>query len=247
MASSPASRTGLLSGREKTTHEPNQASPCSVDSLWHHLTPQPAAHDPAAEPSLTDRRSPPPLPAEATLDLLDRVKGGDRLALDELLDRCMPALRRWAHGRLPTSARAMEDTGDLVQNTVIAVLRRLSSFEARHQGALQAYLRQAVMNRIRDLVRQRDRRPVQTELPPDLVDDRTSPLELAVGAENVARYEAALARLRAADREAIVNRLELQLSYDELAVALDKPTAQAARVAVMRAMKRLAEEMRRDS
>ena len=139
----------------------------------------------------------------------------------------------------------MEDTGDLVQATVMSALRHLQAFDARHQGALQAYLRRAVMNRIRDLVRQRDRRPVQTELPEQLLDDQASPLELAIGAENLARYEAALERLRPVDREAIINRVELQLTYEELAIALDKPTAQAARVAVMRAMKRLAEEMRR--
>ena len=62
----------------------------------------------------------------------------------------------------------------------------------------------------------------------------------------MAIYEAALSRIRPADREAIVSRLELQFTYEELAVALAKPSASAARVAVMRAMKRLMEEMRRE-
>ena len=53
----------------------------------------------------------------------------------------------------------------------LAALRRLEVFEARHQGALQAYLRTAVMNRIRDVIRQRDRRPLQGEMPEDLLDD----------------------------------------------------------------------------
>lgn len=203
----------------------------------------PSARRPAMERSSTICLQ--PLAAEATLDLLDRVKGGDHQALDALLERCIPPLQRWAHGRLPASARGMEDTADVVQNTVISALRHLNAFEARHQGALHAYLRQAVMNRIRDALRQRQRRGIPTELPEQLVDDGTSPLDRAIGAENVARYEAALLRLHAADREAIVNRLELQLNYDELAVALDKPTAAAARMAVMRAMKKLAEEMGR--
>jgi RNA polymerase sigma-70 factor (ECF subfamily) len=187
----------------------------------------------------------PPLDAEATVDLLERVKGGDDVALEVIFERCLPALRRWAHGRLPASARGMLETADLVQDTVLSALRRLNAFDARHQGALLAYLRQAVMNRILDVIRQRGRRPDQADMPDDLLDERTSPLEYAIGSENLARYEAALQRLRPADREAIVNRLELQYSYEELAVALDKPTASAARVAVMRAMKRLADEMRR--
>jgi RNA polymerase sigma-70 factor (ECF subfamily) len=185
-----------------------------------------------------------PLRPEATIELLDRVKRGDDAALEVLLGRCIPALRRWAHGRLPLSSRGMLETADLVQDTVLAAMRRLGVFEARHQGALQAYLRQAVMNRIRDVVRSQRRRPLETELPDHLVDAGKSPLEEAIGAENVERYEAAVQRLRPADREAIVGRLELQYSYEELAVILNKPTGNAARVAVTRAMKRLVDEMR---
>jgi RNA polymerase sigma-70 factor (ECF subfamily) len=188
-----------------------------------------------------------PLRPDATIELLDRVKRGDDAALEVLLGRCIPALRRWAHGRLPPSSRGMMETADLVQDTVLAALRRLGVFEARHQGALQAYLRQAVMNRIRDVIRSHRRRPIETALPDHLVDAGTSPLEQAIGSENVERYEAAVQRLRPADREAIVGRLELQYSYDELAVLLNKPTGNAARVAVTRAMKRLVDEMRRAS
>src|SRR5258706_16124739 len=106
-----------------------------------------------------------PLTSEATIELLELAKHGDQAALDRLLERCIPALRRWARGRLPQSARGMMDTVDLVQDTVLSAMRRLDAFEARHQGALQAYLRQAVMNRIRDIMRQRQRRPDQVALP----------------------------------------------------------------------------------
>jgi RNA polymerase sigma-70 factor, ECF subfamily len=190
-----------------------------------------------------DRADAPPLSSEDTVDLLELVRIGDRAALDRLLQRCIPPLRRWAHGRLPPAARAMHDTNDLVQETVIAALRRIEAFEARYQGALQAYLRQALMNRVRDLVRQAARRPEQVGLPDQLADPGASPLEQVVGAQGLERYERALQRLSAADREAVIARLELQYSYDDLAVVLDKPTAAAARVAVTRAVKRLAREM----
>lgn len=190
------------------------------------------------------RRQANPLAPDATVELLSRIKGGDDAALERLLERCIPALRRWARGRLPPSARGMLETVDLVQDAVMACMRRLDVFEVRHQGALQAYFRQAVMNRILDIVRQRNRRPGQTEMPEHLVDARPSPLDQAIGSENAARYEAAIQRLRPADREAIIGRVELQYSYDELAIVLNKPTAAAARVAVTRAMKRLADEMR---
>ena len=59
-------------------------------------------------------------------------------------------------------------------------------------------------------------------------------------------YEEALERLKPEDREAIVGRVELGLSYDELALALEKPTADAARKTAQRALVRLAGEMRRE-
>lgn len=185
-----------------------------------------------------------PLPAEATVELLNKAKHGDQEALNRLLARCIPALRRWARGRMPPSARGMLDTNDFVQDAMMNAMRRLDAFEARHQGALQAYLRTAVLNGIRDVARRQKRRPDQTDFPEQLAADQTSPLDQAIGRENRERYDAAMQRLEAADREAIVGRFELQYSYDELAVMLNKPTADAARMSVTRAVKRLADEMR---
>ena len=184
-----------------------------------------------------------PLSAESTVELLQLAKDGNQEALDRLFQRCIPALRRWARGRLPQSARGMLETSDVVQDAVVSAMRHLEAFESRHQGALLAYLREAVMNRIRDVIRQHQRRPASADLPDDLKDEATSALERAIGAEEMARYETALQRLKASDREAIIGRLEMQYSYEELAVALNKPTPDAARVAVTRAMKRLAEVM----
>ena len=184
-----------------------------------------------------------PLSPETTIELLELAKGGDPEALGRLLERCVPALRRWAHGRLPPTARSLNDTADIVQDTVISAMRHLEAFEARHQGALQAYLRRAVMNRIRDVIRQQKRRPEISGLSEGLQDEATSPLEAAIGAENLERYESALERLKPPDREAIIGRLEMLYSYEELATVLNRPTPAAARMAVTRAMKRLAEEM----
>jgi RNA polymerase sigma-70 factor (ECF subfamily) len=184
-----------------------------------------------------------PLSPETTVELLELAKDGDPEALDRLLERCVPALKRWAHGRLPLQARSMSDTADIVQDTIISAMRRLEAFESRHQGALQAYLRQAVMNRIRDVIRQYKRRPEISGLTDDIQDEATSPLEAAIGAENLERYEAALQRLKPTEREAIIGRLEMLYGYDELATVLGRPSAAAARMAVTRAMKRLAEEM----
>ena len=183
------------------------------------------------------------LDPETTVELLNRVRAGDDAARERLVARCLPPLRRWARGRLPSYARDMLDTEDLVQESVIAALRKIEGFEARREGALQAYLRQALANRIKDVIRYKRRRPLQTELPEDTADQGESPLDQVIGLENTERYEAAMLRLRDTDREAIVARVELRYSYQELAVALGKPSPDAARVAVARAVYRLAREI----
>ena len=186
-----------------------------------------------------------PAGLESTVALVEQAKTGDRDALDRLFTRFLPSLRRWASGRLPRWTRDLMDTDDLVQETVIRAVKRIDHFESRHEGALQAYLRQAVLNRIRDEVRRSKRSPVATPLDDNASDHGASPLENAIGAEALARYESALARLRPEEREAIVARVEMDGSYQEVAQALGKPSADAARMAVSRALLRLAEEMSR--
>lgn len=182
--------------------------------------------------------------SDSSFDLLRRVRSGDAEALNRLLQRYIPALNRWARGRLPQWARDLSDTQDLVQDTVIQAMKHLETFRPQREGALQAYLRQALMNRIRDELRRAHRRPPPTELPEGMAAKSASPLEEAVGQEALDQYEAALAQLREDEREAIIARVELGQSYDEVAAILGKPSKDAARVAVYRALMRLAEKMK---
>jgi RNA polymerase sigma factor (sigma-70 family) len=180
---------------------------------------------------------------ESTLSLLTRAREGDESALNALFARYGPPLRRWASGRLPRWARDLADTPDLVQDSLLQTFKHIDGFDCRGEGALQAYLRQAVMNRIRDELRKARTRPASNELGVDVPDEAASPLEVAIGVEAVARYEAALARLRPEDRELIIARVELGLTYSEIAAAVAKPSANAARMAVVRALLQLAEAM----
>ena len=181
----------------------------------------------------------------STLDLLRRARAGDDLAVEDLLGRYLPRLRRWAHGRLPSFARGPLATDDLVQDALVRTLAQLRDFEPRHDAALQAYVREALRNRIRDELRRAGRRPAARALDSQQPDAGPSPLEQTIGQQALERYEAALARLEEDDRAAIVAKLELQGTYQELAQSLGKPSADAARMAVSRALVRLAEEMAR--
>ena len=181
---------------------------------------------------------------ESSLELLERVKRGDGDALDRLLARYLQPLRRWAHGRLPQWVRDGSDTEDLVHDAILQTLRHLPHFDAEGPGALHRYLRAAVMNRIRDELRRGHRHPPGTELDDDLASEALSPLLRAIGKETLAAYEAALDQLREEERELIIGRVEWGLDYHELAAALGKPSANAARIAVSRALLKLAARMK---
>jgi RNA polymerase sigma factor (sigma-70 family) len=183
--------------------------------------------------------------AESSFTLVRRAHEGDPAAVDELCARYLPRLQRWAHGRLPSWARGALDTHDLVQDTFMQVLQRLDQFEPRHEGAFQGYLRQALFNRVCDEIRRVQRRGPSAPLDPASPAPDPSPLEEAIGQETLERYEAALARLRDDDREAIILRVELGYPFAEIMTALGKPSVAAAQMAVSRALVRLAEEMSR--
>jgi RNA polymerase sigma-70 factor, ECF subfamily len=181
--------------------------------------------------------------ASSSVSLLLRAKGGDEAARNELCARYLPRLRHWAHGRLPDWARAHLDTEDIVQDTLMQSVRRLDAFSPEHDRAFCAYLCEALRNRLRDAMRRATRRPAGKPLEDVAPTPHPSPLELAVGEQTLRRYEAALNRLREPDRELIVGRVELGLDYSELATLMNKPSLTATRVAVSRALLRLATEM----
>jgi RNA polymerase sigma factor (sigma-70 family) len=183
------------------------------------------------------------LDAESSYALVLRAHNGDLAAQNELCVRYLPRLQRWAHGRLPAWARGALDTHDLVQDTFIQVLKRIGEFEPRHEGAFHGYLRQALINRVRDEIRRANRHAPPEPLDAGKAGSDPSPLEEAIGLETLERYESALSRLKPTDREAIILRIELNYPYADIATALGKPSIAAAQMAVSRALVRLAEEM----
>src|SRR5262245_60005294 len=120
---------------------------------------------------------------ESTFSLLERARSGDRHAIELLVARHRAPLQRWASGRLPQWARGMVETQDLVQETLSQTFRKIETFRPERVGALQAYLRQAVLNRIRDELRRVGRRPALNVLDDAHIDPGPSPLEEAIGKE----------------------------------------------------------------
>src|SRR4030095_8505723 len=95
-------------------------------------------------PAMTDPLSPGRQPrvsagdtrlnAESSINLVRRAHEGDEAARNELCARYLPRMRRWAHGRLPKSARSAIDTLDLVQDTFMRALQRLDRFAPHPDG-----------------------------------------------------------------------------------------------------------------
>jgi RNA polymerase sigma factor (sigma-70 family) len=180
---------------------------------------------------------------EPTVELITRARTGDSAATEALMQRCLPALKRWAHGKLPAMARSYMDTGDLVQEAALNAIRHLDTFEARRVGAMQAYLVQSVINRIRDEVRRVSRRGLTTELSPEAPSGDQSPLEIAIAAEAYDRYRDALKALKSRDCQIAVARIELQWTAEEIAERFQFRTRDGARMATVRALERLAAEL----
>jgi RNA polymerase sigma-70 factor (ECF subfamily) len=181
-----------------------------------------------------------------TIELLDRAKRGDPQALARILERYSPRLHRWARGRLPTYARSLFDTSDLVQETLARTVQGLDRVEVRGRGGFEAYVRQAVLNGIKDQIRRAQIRGGPQEIPPDLAHPAPSPLEDAIGADLLERYERGMASLDPEDRRLLHLRIELEFDYDEIAAMTDRPSRDAARMAFQRALAHLSKAMGHD-
>jgi RNA polymerase sigma factor (sigma-70 family) len=193
-----------------------------------------------------DAAGPEPAPAsslESTALLLSQARDGDVAARDHLFRRYLPILTRWAHRRLPAGARDLNETDDLVQATLLRALSNLASFEHRGEGAFLAYLRQILTHAVRDDIRRAARRHAPAPVTDEFPDPGPSPFERLLSREMLASYEAALLELTEEQREAVILRLEMGMSHREIADALGRPSADAARMTVARALVRMAELM----
>ncbi len=181
-----------------------------------------------------------------TVFLLRRARAGEREARDALFSRVLPLLRRWAHGRLPAYARDLSETNDLVQVTLVRAMNRLDAFEAEGAGAFLAYLRQILLNTVKDEIRRHQRQGLHQEIDDQpIADPDASVVERVVGAEELARYEAALAALPPRQQELLIMRIEFGMSFPEIAEETGS-SPDAVRMMVNRALAQLSAEIQGD-
>jgi RNA polymerase sigma-70 factor (ECF subfamily) len=184
------------------------------------------------------------VPLDSTLALVARARGGDRAAREIIAERYLAALLRYAHGRVPRSARGLVDTVDVVQQALVRTLGRLDHIDTSIPGSLLAYLRCTVLNQIRDEIRRARRRPQPAELDEHLPALDQDPLEAVISEQEVRRYNLAVLQLPADQQEAFLMRIEMGCTYREIADALGRPSSESARMLVRRAIRAMAQALR---
>lgn len=110
-----------------------------------------------------------------------------------------------------------EDAADAVHDAFAAVLGRADSYD-RDRGPLKPWFLRVVRNRCIDTLRQRRPGGVDVEA---LADPSSRPDELAEADERDRQLRVALARLGPDQRQILVLRDYLDLSYAEIAAVLD--------------------------
>ncbi|MEE4295736.1 MAG: RNA polymerase sigma factor [Wenzhouxiangella sp.] len=182
---------------------------------------------------------------ESTVTLLQRVANDDAAAREQLIQQFLPTITRWAHGRLPQYARDLSDTQDMVQIALMRALDQIDQFDAVREGAFLAYLRKILLNNIRMEIRRVTRRNQHGVHEPEheVQDPEASVVSRLIGQDVLDQYEAALMKLSAKAREAVILRVEFGYTFEEIAMATDTPNANSARMLVSRSLVQLAETM----
>ena len=160
--------------------------------------------------------------------------------------RLRPPLAAVGERPVAAWARDLVDTDDLVQDSVLQTLKKVGDVRASTSrrpaglpptGGTQPAARRVAAEASSTAV---------TDIEAVGLEAEGSPLEAAIGREEAVLYETALGRLRPEEREAIIARIEMGYDWTpQPPRRWGKPSPDAARKAVQRAVVRLAEEIRR--
>ena len=168
-----------------------------------------------------------------TLGLLARVRQGDKQALEELIGRHRPALRRFVELRLDARLNPRLDPSDVVQEAQLEIVRRIHDYLQREPMPFWLWLHRTTYENLIRLRRTHiaaERRSVDREVP---LPDSSSillarklfagnwPGQQLVDEEIRRRVHEALTKLDEIDREVLQLRAFEGLENEEVAQVLD--------------------------
>jgi RNA polymerase sigma-70 factor (ECF subfamily) len=168
--------------------------------------------------------------------LVDRARGGDRSALEELLRLLAPRVHVICR-RICIDAH---DAEDAAQEALVAVVRGLPRFDGR--SSITTWVHRVTTNACLDEVRRIRRRPVPAEAVSDseVADGAIGPEDRALGTSSRQDLAAALGALPEEFRVAVVLRDVADLDYAEIAEVLSVPVG-TVRSRIARGRARLAD------
>ena len=138
----------------------------------------------------------------------------------------------------------------MVQEILTRAISNAGEFEDRGKGSLWAWMRGISNHVLRETWRKNARqRPSAIDLDDSRAhpeDEAESPLARLERDERGRRVLGAIGRLQKRDRQAVLMRIEMEMSFKALAQALEYPSADAARMAVTRALERVTEEVEQE-
>lgn len=184
---------------------------------------------------------------ESSLPLVRQAQNQDRAAIEQLLVAQMPGLLAWLRLRMGARLRARETPEDLVQSLAREVLLDLTDFEWRGEAAFRHWLFVKAQRKLVDRARfvgaeQRSPRKERglEAMASDIVAGLSvaTPSQAAIGAEDVARIEAAFHELPDDYQEAVSLHKLCGMTLPEIAVRMQRSEA-SVRNLVYRGLSRL--------
>lgn len=181
--------------------------------------------------------------------LLERVTSGDRDALEEVCRRYGPRVYGIVRRRLGSRLRARVESVDVAQDAMAGIVEHAPRCHFRSEAEFLSWVCSLIEHRIVEIARywkaSRRRRSRVVRLSTAEVDARAeTPSQVLDRRERLQRFCLAAAQLSAEDREILVSRLFLDLSWNEVASSLGT-TEEAAQMRFVRARRRLAQELSR--
>jgi RNA polymerase sigma-70 factor (subfamily 1) len=191
-----------------------------------------------------------------TFELVRAAQAGDRRALEDLFARYLPRVRQIVALRMGRRLRELEDVDDVAQDVLLKAFQGLERFEQRSEGAFRNWLAACVECEIADKARRagarkrgggKVRRFADCEsgllISSVFAGREPTPSAVARARELAERIEEALIALPRHHREVVILRNLCEMSYEEIAETMALGSAQTARKAVSRALRKLKESL----
>ena len=190
-----------------------------------------------------------PKTANSATALLSRLASGNRVAQEEVCRRYGKRVYWIVRRRLGRKLRARVETADVVQEAMVDILQDACGCRFASEKDFLNWVRAIVEHRIQEIAgywgAAKRRRSREVRLPTKEVraDHRAErPSQIFRRKEDHQRLCVTMTRLPAADRQILVSRLFLGLSWDHVASSLGTTEA-AAQMRFVRARRRLAQEL----